>query len=39
MYLYTEEDIRNIFSDLFESTEVNKDRIIELFNIIKDRYL
>lgn len=36
---YSEEDIRNILTDLFEKAIPNKDRILELIKIIADRYI
>ena len=36
---YTEEDIRNILTDLFEKAIPDKTRIMELFGIIADRYI
>ena len=36
---YTEEDIRNILTDLFEKAIPDKTRIMELIKIIAERYL
>ena len=36
---YTEEDIKNILTDMFERAIPDKDRILELVKIIADRYI
>ncbi len=36
---YTEEDIKNILTDLFEKAIPDKTRILELMSITADRYV
>lgn len=36
---YTEEDIKNILTDMFEKAIPDKTRILEIFKQIEDRYI
>jgi hypothetical protein len=36
---YTEEDIKNIITDMFEKAIPNKTRIMEIFKQVEDRYI